>query len=115
MSKKKTTEEFQKELDQIFGDDSFEVLSEYITNQIKIKLKCNKSGNIIYKKPVKMVSGKEPLNRRSRTDKVQEKRQNKRLILSRKWHKTSKTPLFSKKDFCNILTSELQVNTEITA
>lgn len=29
------------------------------TNQTKIKLKCNKCGNIIYKQPVKMVSCKE--------------------------------------------------------
>lgn len=95
MSKKKTTEEFQKELDQIFGDNSFEVLSEYITNQIKIKLKCNKCGNIIYKQPVKMVSGKEGC-----------------YICS---IKLVRLPYFLKKDFCSILANELQVNTEITA
>lgn len=247
MSKKKSTEEFQKELDQIFGNNSFEVLSEYITNQIKIKLKCNKCGNIIYKQPVKMVSGKEgcyicsgknkhkttqsfikevedrypnkyevlgeyikarepllvknlfcghkylispdnllrgkgcprcsmkqssymdivedflssnnisfekekrfedcklirtlpfdyyipeknccievdgefhfyrnqePLNRRSRTDEVQKRDKIKDLYCQENGIKLVRLPYFRKKDFCNILASELQVNTEITA
>jgi len=53
MSKKLTTAEFKKRLYEIYGD-TFEVLSEYEANNKKIKLKCKKCGNIIFKKPVKM-------------------------------------------------------------
>lgn len=53
MSRKLTTSEFTNRLFDIYGDQ-FEVLSEYINNNTKIKLRCNKCGNIIEKKPVKM-------------------------------------------------------------
>jgi hypothetical protein len=53
MSKKLTTSEFKERLFNIYGNQ-FEVLSEYINNETKIKLKCNKCRNIIEKKPVKM-------------------------------------------------------------
>ncbi len=53
MSKKITTKEFQEKLNNIF-DNQFELVSEYITNNTKIKVKCNKCGNVIEKIPVKM-------------------------------------------------------------
>lgn len=55
MSKKLTTSEFKERLFNIYGNQ-FEVLSEYINNETKITLKCNRCGNIIEKKPVKMTS-----------------------------------------------------------
>lgn len=54
MSKRKTTEEFQSELNSIFGVGVFEVLSEYKANNQKVKIKCHKCGNVIEKSPVKM-------------------------------------------------------------
>lgn len=53
MSKKLTTSEFKERLFNIYGNQ-FDVLSEYVNNETKIKLKCNQCGNIIEKKPVKM-------------------------------------------------------------
>lgn len=54
MSKKKTTKEFQDDLNLIFGEGAFEVLSEYKANNQKVKIKCHKCGGIIEKAPVKM-------------------------------------------------------------
>lgn len=48
-----TTEEFKQRLYNIYGD-KFEVISEYINNCTKIKIKCNVCGNIFEKTPVKM-------------------------------------------------------------
>lgn len=53
MSKKLTTEEFQNRLNKIYGNQ-FMVLSDYINNETKIDILCNKCGNIIQKKPAKM-------------------------------------------------------------
>ena len=53
MSKKITTKEFQERLNNVFGNQ-FEVVSEYVANNVKIKIKCNKCGNVIEKVPVKM-------------------------------------------------------------
>lgn len=39
----------------IYGNQ-FEVLSEYVNNETKIKLKCNKCGSVIEKRPPKMVT-----------------------------------------------------------
>lgn len=55
MSRRKTTEEFKEILSEKFGDQ-FEVLSEYVNNQTKVKMRCNHCGNIIYKRPGKMMS-----------------------------------------------------------
>lgn len=55
---RKTTEEFKRELNDIFGDQ-FELLSEYVNNHTKVLLRCNRCGNIIEKVPFKMTSGKE--------------------------------------------------------
>lgn len=57
MSRKITTSEFKEKLIAIYCDQ-FNVLSEYVNNCTKIKLRCNKCGNIIYKRPAKMI-GKE--------------------------------------------------------
>lgn len=57
MSRKITTSEFKERLTAIYGDQ-FDVLSDYVNNCTKIKLRCNKCGNIIYKRPAKM-TGKE--------------------------------------------------------
>lgn len=57
MSRKRTTEEFQSNLNSIFGEGVFEVLSEYKANNQKVKIKCHKCGNIIEKVPVKMTGG----------------------------------------------------------
>lgn len=53
MSKRITTSEFQTRLNEIYGDQ-FELLSEYVNNETKVLLKCNRCGNEILKKPVKM-------------------------------------------------------------
>lgn len=53
MSKKLTTSEFQNRLNNIYGDQ-FIVLEEYINNETKIKIHCNKCGKDIMKAPVKM-------------------------------------------------------------
>lgn len=53
MSKKLTTEEFQRRLNEIYGNQ-FIVLSEYVNNETKINILCNKCNNIIQKKPAKM-------------------------------------------------------------
>lgn len=55
--RKVTTSEFKERLETIYGDQ-FELLSEYVNNCTKVKLRCNKCGNIIYKRPAKM-TGKE--------------------------------------------------------
>lgn len=55
MPKKRTTSEFQNTLNELF-DNQFEVLSEYINNETKVKLLCKKCGNVIYKRPAKMTS-----------------------------------------------------------
>lgn len=53
MSKKLTTEEFQNRLNKIYGNQ-FTVLSDYINNETKIDILCNKCGSVIQKKPAKM-------------------------------------------------------------
>lgn len=53
MSEKLTTEEFQNRLNKIYGNQ-FTVLSEYVNNETKIDILCNKCNNVIQKKPVKM-------------------------------------------------------------
>ena len=54
MSKRLTQEEFEIRIKNIFGEQ-FNILSEYKNNHTKVKLKCNKCGNIIYKSPNKMM------------------------------------------------------------
>ena len=54
MSRKLTSLEFQNRIVEKYGNQ-FTVLSEYINNQTKIKLQCNKCGSIIYKTPSKMM------------------------------------------------------------
>lgn len=54
MSRKITTSEFEVRLKQIYGE-RFTLLSEYINNETKVALKCNICGNVIYKRPAKMV------------------------------------------------------------
>lgn len=53
MSRKLTTAEVQEKIRKIHGDQ-FELLSEYINASTRIKLRCNRCGNIIYKLPVQM-------------------------------------------------------------
>lgn len=55
MSKKLTTDDFRLRLQAVHGD-SFDILSEYVNNSTKIKLKCKKCGSIIMKIPSKMVT-----------------------------------------------------------
>lgn len=59
MSKRKTKEEFQNELNCIFSDGEFVVLGDYINNQTKIEILHTKCNNTILKRPNKMVSSKE--------------------------------------------------------
>lgn len=53
MSRRITTSEFKSRLDKIYKGQ-FELLSEYVNNETKVSLRCNKCGNIIQKKPSKM-------------------------------------------------------------
>ena len=57
MSKKKTLEEFKKEVYNIFKDE-VEVLGEYINNNTKILVRFNCCGNEEYKMPTKLVEEK---------------------------------------------------------
>lgn len=50
---RRTTSEFQNLLNDIF-DNQFDVLSEYINNETKVKLLCKKCGHVIEKMPSKM-------------------------------------------------------------
>jgi len=59
MTRKLTTYEFEKRLEDNFGDQ-FKLLSEYINNSTKVKLLCKHCGNIIYKTPKKMTSKDKP-------------------------------------------------------
>lgn len=52
--RRKTTEEFKQILVDKYGD-RFTLLSEYHNNCTKVKLRCNECGNIIYKRPAKMM------------------------------------------------------------
>lgn len=54
MSRKITTEEFRKKLYEIYGNQ-FDLLTPYINNQTKVSVRCNVCGNVIYKRPAKMV------------------------------------------------------------
>lgn len=54
--KRKTKEQFQEELNNIFGENEFIVMGEYINNQIKIEVLHTKCGNRILKRPSKMVN-----------------------------------------------------------
>lgn len=54
MAKKSSTEEFRKRLEDIHGNQ-FELLSEYVNNETKVQLRCRKCGNIIFKRPSKIV------------------------------------------------------------
>ena len=56
MSKKKTLEEFKKEVYDIFNDE-VEVLGEYINNNTKILVRFNCCGNEEYKRPTKLLAG----------------------------------------------------------
>ena len=56
MSKKKTLEEFKKEVYDIFKDE-VEVLGEYINNNTKILVRFNCCGNEEYKMPTKLLAG----------------------------------------------------------
>lgn len=52
---KRTQKEFEDEMKKYYGNQ-FEILSPYINNETKVKLKCNKCGSIIYKKPSKLIT-----------------------------------------------------------
>lgn len=54
MSRKLTTPEFQKRLDEIYGKGEFIVLGEYVNNATNIDILHAKCGNVIHKRPVKM-------------------------------------------------------------
>lgn len=54
MSHRLTPQEFQNRIQAKFGNQ-FEILSDYVNNQTKVKMKCNHCGNIIYKSPNKMM------------------------------------------------------------
>jgi len=53
MSKKRTTSDFQNLLNELFNNQ-FDVLSEYVNNETKVKLLCKHCGHIIFKSPAKM-------------------------------------------------------------
>ena len=55
MSRRKTNDEFKRELKEVHGD-RFDLLSEYVNNCTKVKLKCNICGNVIEKMPSKLVT-----------------------------------------------------------
>lgn len=57
MSKKCTQEEFEEKLKDA-TNDAFDVIGEYIANDVKIALRCHKCGQIIYKRPSKMTSSR---------------------------------------------------------
>ena len=54
--KKKTLEEFKKEVYDLVGDE-YSVLNEYRGNHIKIKIKHNKCGNEYYVRPSNFLNG----------------------------------------------------------
>lgn len=56
MSRKKTTEEFKKEVYKIFKND-VEVIGDYVNNHTKILVKFNCCGNEEYKLPTKLLVG----------------------------------------------------------
>lgn len=109
MSKKITTEEFSHRLYQIYGNQ-FDVLSEYVSNNTKIKLKCNRCGNIIYKAPVKMTgrakegcyicSGKNRYKDRNYLQKEVDKKYPDQFIILGEYT-TSKTPILVKRITCS--------------
>ena len=55
MVRRITTEEFKERLNNIYGNQ-FELLEDYVNGSTKIKLKCNYCGNVIFKRPNKMIS-----------------------------------------------------------
>lgn len=56
MSKKKTLEEFKKEVYEVFGKD-VDVIGEYINTNTKILVRFNCCGNEEYKRPTKLLNG----------------------------------------------------------
>lgn len=56
MTRKKTTEEFRKEVFEKYGDE-FELLDEYVNNCTKIKFKHNPCGRILEIRPAKLLGG----------------------------------------------------------
>lgn len=52
--RKKTQEEFVKEI-QMATNDAFDVVGTYEANNIPVALRCHTCGNIIYKRPSKMI------------------------------------------------------------
>lgn len=109
MSKKLTTKEFQNRLIDIYGD-RFEVISEYVNNETKIKVRCKVCNSIILKKPVKMTgsthegcyvcSGKNKhKTTQSFIDEVNKKFPNKYEIMGE--YVNARTPLNILNKFCN--------------
>ena len=56
LSKRKTTEEFKKEVYELVGNE-FEVIEDYVSSRTKIKMRHNKCGNIIEIEPNSFLNG----------------------------------------------------------
>lgn len=56
MSKKKTNEEFKKEIEEKYGN-RIEILGNYENNKKKLLVKCNNCGKEYYKTPIHLIKG----------------------------------------------------------